>query len=494
MLEFARELMQLVDAVDQLSHVEEIQDSTSASCCHGWSLYWFWPKKNKKKNTRIAEMIPNERNTAETLHTRSPKTPWQRFLWRIWKFTQLLKQQKFRYATKAMVAAVLLATPAFMESTGDWFREWRMEWALITLMVVMTPTVGGTNIVAIYRIFSTILGVSAAALFYSLFPANMYILPILTWLFSIPNFWVILNHKHGKFGQFTLLAYNLVMLNKYNDRETNRVDVWWLAMQRFLAIVVGVVVGLFATSYVWPYEARVELRKGLSDLLIRLAWVYRKLVSTYANHSDIIVVPTDTEGHGPSHEEIKELAAQSFMDLELDIQRTLTELGGLLSQAPNEFRLKGAFPVDSYRLMLRSCRNIADQFMAMRTVIFKDAWIENVHHSLVLPVSRERREMAGNILLYFYLLASALRLKTPLPPQFPPAHAAWKSLLTKMRQLPIGQSQQLLDMDHVYMFYYAYVTMMESVIRELDKLGDNMKELFGELIPQSQWNEMFDTA
>lgn len=322
-------------------------------------------------------------------------------------------------------------------------------------MVVMTPTVGGTNIVAIYRIFSTILGVSAAALFYSLFPANMYILPILTWLFSIPNFWVILNHKHGKFGQFTLLAYNLVMLNKYNDRETNRVDVWWLALQRFLAIVVGVVVGLFATGYVWPYEARVELRKGLSDLLIRLAWVYRKLVSTYANHSDIIVIPSDADGHGPSHEEIKELAAQSFMDLELDIQRTLTELGVLLSQAPNEFRLKGPFPVDTYRLMLRSCRNITDKFMAMRTVIFKDAWIENVHHSLVLPVSRERREMAGNILLYFYLLASALRLKTPLPPQFPPAHSAWKSLLTRMRQLPIGQSQQLLDMDHVYMFYYG---------------------------------------
>lgn len=45
----------------------------------------------------------------------------------------MFKLQKIRYAFKAMVAAVLLATPAFLDATGPWFREWRMEWALITV-------------------------------------------------------------------------------------------------------------------------------------------------------------------------------------------------------------------------------------------------------------------------------------------------------------------------------------------------------------------------
>src|ERR1700710_1019881 len=105
-------------------------------------------------------------------------------------------------------------------------------------MVVMTPTVGGTNLVAIYRIFSTMLGCYVAFIFYTLFPANIYVLPFLTWLFSIPNFWIILNHKHGKFGQFTLLAYNLVMLNKYNYRDDESVEVGMLALQRFGAVAV----------------------------------------------------------------------------------------------------------------------------------------------------------------------------------------------------------------------------------------------------------------
>ncbi|KAI8136713.1 Fusaric acid resistance protein-like-domain-containing protein [Fennellomyces sp. T-0311] len=475
MVEFAHELIHLVDAVDKLAQNPHPEDD------HGrWWLIW----TRKRVAPSFHTIFPNERNTIATLHTPIPRTAWRRFMRDIWLLAETLKQQKIRYAIKATVAAVLLALPAFLDSTGPWFREWRMEWALITLMVVMTPTVGGTNIVALYRVLSTTLGVSAAAIFYRLFPANVFVLPILTWLFSIPNFWVILYHKHGKFGQFTLLAYNLVMLNKYNDREENTIAVEWLALQRFLAILVGVVVGLFATSYVWPFEARVELRKGISDLLIHLAWVYRKLLATYAE-------PDSGDHQALAIRKERHMATQSFMSLELEIQRTLSELSVMLAQAPNEFRLKGPFPAESYRLMLRSCRNIADKFLAMRTVIFKDAWIEQVHQDFILPVNQERKEMAGNILLYFYLLASALRLKTPLPPHLPPARAAWKRLLARLREIPVVKSQQVVERDNVYTFYYAYVTMMEDVIRELDKLGDNMRELFGALVPQEEWERLF---
>lgn len=354
-------------------------------------------------------------------------------------------------------------------------------------MVVMTPTVGGTNLVAIYRIFSTILGCYTAMIFYMLFPGNMYILSILTWLFSIPNFWMILNNKHGKFGQFTLLAYNLVMLNKFNDKETNSIEVWVLATQRCFAILIGVVVGLVATAYVWPYEARVELRKGLSDFLLRLAWLYQKLVSIYADYpvksrgnnntpakphivNLMEVGPNASETQILTFEAQRRLATQSFMDLELGLQRALLDLQSLLSQTPNEPRLKGPFPVDTYRNMLLSCQNIVDRFLSMRTVMLKDAWYKEVQHDFMTPVAQERREMVGNVLLYFYLLASALRLKTPMPPFLPQARKAWKSLLEQLMDMPIAKSKRLLEKDNAYVFYYAYVTLMEDIIRELDKV------------------------
>lgn len=387
-------------------------------------------------------------------------------------------------------------------------------------MVVMTPTVGGTNLVAIYRIYSTTLGCFVAMCFYLLFPDNMYILILCTWLFSIPNFWMILHHKHGKFGQFTLLAYNLVMLNKYNDRETHRIEVTHLALQRCLSILVGVIFGLFATAYVWPYEARVELRKGVSDFLLRLAWLYKRLVSVYSQRPSS--APTDSSVISfASLDDVRaqrQHTSQVFMDVELGLQRTLLELQELLKQTPNEPRLKGAFPVATYSDILASLQNITDKFASMRTVVLKDAWYEQVQHDFINPVSQERKEMVGNVLLYFYILASAMRLKTPLPPYLPPARKAWESLITRLRQLPVVQSKQLLEKDHVYLFYYAYVTVLEDIIRDLDKvipnvfffkkkssiylqyfydihitqLGANMTMLFGAIVPGDQWETLFD--
>ncbi|KAI7901238.1 Fusaric acid resistance protein-like-domain-containing protein [Cokeromyces recurvatus] len=491
MTEFARELITLVEKVEKLN------DKASKKLG-----IWTWlisSIKNRRDRHQTKQynhhllnttpFVPNERHRMNTLHTPVPKTKWHQFILRVWRLFSLFKLQKIRYAIKATIATILLATPAFMESTQNWFRTYRMEWALITLMVVMTPTVGGTNLVSIYRIFSTILGCYTAMVFYMIFPSNMYILPILTWLFSIPNFYLILNHKHGKFGQFTLLAYNLVMLNKYNDRDTNEVPVWVLANQRCFAILVGVIFGLFATAYVWPYEARVELRKGLSDFLLRLAWLYQKLVTIYSDYyprrhlyeqQRIIRLMEEERPETSSDTQIltfeaqRRLATQSFMDLELGLQRSLLDLQGLLSQTPNEPRLKGAFPVATYRTMLTSCQNIVDRFLSMRSIMFKDAWYEEVqHHDLMSPVCHERKEMVGNVILYFYLLASALRLKTPMPPYFPPARKAWKSLLVQLWNMPIAKSRELLEKDNAYIFYYAYVTLMEDIIRELDKVKLN---------------------
>lgn len=484
MIEFAHELITLVDAVEKLKEAK----SESVGRWLINSIKKFWHRRDSKDASasssshhnhllHIMPFVPNERNMLNTLHTPMPKTKWRRFFINVWRTFSLFKLQKIRYAIKATIATILLATPAFVEYSRDWYREYRMEWALITLMVVMTPTVGGTNLVAIYRIFSTVLGCYVAMVFYMLFPGNMYVLITLTWLFSIPNFYLILNHRHGKFGQFTLLAYNLVMLNKFNDRETNDVEVWVLANQRCFAIMVGVVVGLVATAYVWPYEARVELRKGLSDFLLRLAWLYQKLVSIYADFPHVVnlveVGPNASDAQIMTFEAQQRLATQSFMDLELGLQRALLELQSLLSQTPNEPRLKGAFPVDTYRTMLTSCQNIVDRFLSMRSVMLKDTWYDQVQHDFMAPVAQERKEMVGNVLLYFYLLASALKLKTPMPPYFPPARKAWKSLLKELEDMPIAKSKSLLEKDNVYVYYYAYVTLMEDIIRELDKVTYN---------------------
>lgn len=581
LLEFAKELMILVECVQSVFEYDEVQRSkgglwiwiktrlispckllkvivhrffeTDDFCIVWFFCCCFYTKPNHYKHgeeeahpnsadkpvekpvaitkkSSIDSFVPNNHNTFNTLHTPKPKTKIRKFFLTLWGFFSWFRKHTVRYALKSTLIALAIASMAFIPSTREYFLAWKMDWTLITVMAVMSPTVGGTNQVAVLRVLATMLGSVIAVLFYLFLPHQGPLLLFMSWAFSIPCFWMILNHKHGRFGMFSLLAYNLVVPFMYNHQnEEEVVDVIELAIMRCATVSAGVVIGLFVTAYIWPFEARREMRKGLSDLLIRLSWLYKQLVSEYSEYS--IVPVNQKEGSSKetnyahmvkqaisnskqdeivdrsvtSREELEALAKRNearsiqFQHVELELQVSLVELQGLLAYAPNEPRLKGPFPVKTYEAMLTSCQNILDKFLSIRIIILKDVWATQVRRDLMLPASQELMEMAGSVLLYFYLLASALQLKTPLPPYLPPAEKTRELLMLKLQQLPRITADLKKNnsaggdevKDECYMVYYAYVIMMESIIIELDNLGQEMKKLFGSLVPDEQWARCF---
>ncbi|KAF9087285.1 hypothetical protein BGX29_000908 [Mortierella sp. GBA35] len=509
---------------------------------------------------------PNMHNKADTLHTPRPSTFLQKWSTRLWKFLHVFRSFQVKYAAKTAVSAMVLLIPAFVDWTRPYFVQYRGEWALISMLIIMVPTVGGTNVVGIYRIMGTVVGCYIGVLIYLLFPADNILLPICCFLFAIPNFFLVLCSAYPRIGQVTLLAFNLVLIQTYNRRngdgtvppdddeddddevgghvtpskmlrrmgsllgETNPNDpnhasyVWTIALHRAVAVSLGVVIGVLVTSYVWPYEARVELRKGLSDLLLNISWLYNQLVAVYSTNLDrVSVVPEQKPYRSPrqrvqeilrrstfqarfqapadEYEELPEDPTESdmdrmnkeFMAIELSLQLQLLKLYALLEETPNEPRLKGKFPVRTYKNMLGSCQNILDRFLSMRLVITKDEWIESARRDFIVPVNKERREMVGNVLLYFYTIASALRLKTPLPPYLPPANRARLRLIQKIRQLPVVQNKVVMteDNDERYVFYYAYALVMDDVIRELERLGRWSQDLFGVITPAIEFEGWF---
>ncbi|KAK4517546.1 uncharacterized protein ATC70_000885 [Mucor velutinosus] len=567
LLEFAKELMVLVECVQSVFEYDEEQNKKGGfwqtmkrylispfwflcccfysrqrhADCHEQQTQTQDSASDKKKYTpvitkksSIESFKPNNNNTFGSLHTPKPTSKLRQFFLNLWAFFSWFRQHTVRYASKSTLIALAIASMAFIPATREFFITWKMDWTLITVMAVMSPTVGGTNQVAVLRVLATILGSVIAVLFYLFLPHQGPILLLMSWAFSIPCFWMILNHKHGRFGMFSLLSYNLIVPFIYNHRNEDEViDVIELAFMRCATVSAGVIIGLVVTAYIWPFEARKEMRKGLSDLLIRLSWYYKQLVSEYSEDNALSIAQTKDEASTnysslvkkaisdgrslsdntnsnsrlvTSREELEALARRNearsiqFQHVELSLQVSLVELQGLLAYAPNEPRLKGPFPVKTYEAMLTSCQNILDKFLSIRIVILKDVWATQVRRDLMLPASQELMEMAGSVLLYFYLLASALQLKTPLPPYLPPAEKAREMLMLKLQQLPkitadlkknnSPNSNESVK-DECYMVYYAYVIMMESIIIELDKLGQKMKELFGSLVPDDQWARCF---
>jgi hypothetical protein len=130
MIEFARELICLVESVQALSEAKGKKRTICALISQFFKKRTGSETKSSKKNNAF---VPNERHKMNTLHTPVPKTKWRQLVLRVWRTFSLFKLQKMRYATKSTIAVIILAIPAFIQSTGGWFREWRMEWALITV-------------------------------------------------------------------------------------------------------------------------------------------------------------------------------------------------------------------------------------------------------------------------------------------------------------------------------------------------------------------------
>ncbi|OZJ03585.1 hypothetical protein BZG36_03050 [Bifiguratus adelaidae] len=87
--------------------------------------------------TNNAKFIPNQRHMPETLHTPVPGNKISRYIRYFWSYAESLKSYTVKYALKTSLAIMLVATPAFIDSTKAIFREYRMEWCLITASITL---------------------------------------------------------------------------------------------------------------------------------------------------------------------------------------------------------------------------------------------------------------------------------------------------------------------------------------------------------------------
>lgn len=446
------------------------------------------PADPKNRAPLFPKVTPHAPNTALRL-SRTQLSTWGRIKQSIWALGESLRQREIKYSIKTGMAVAMLAAPAFIESTRETFMEYRGEWALISCFVVLSPTVGATNFLSLHRIMGTLIGATVAVIVFTLFKHQPVMLTLCSFLYSIPCFYYIVNYpQYATSGRFVLLTYNLTCLFSYNSRDDN-IPVLTVALHRATAVTIGVIWAFIVSRYWWPIEARRELGRVLSEFCVNICWFYQCLVSSYSVHPSILNkiasgktenlthhggADTGAEMNSPTH-----LAApiNEFMAMELHLQLKLIELQELLAQTQNEPRLKGPFPVALYRTILTSLQSTLDMLHSLRCATTQEDWYMEVRKQFIIPVNKERREMVGNIILYFSTLSAAFQLKTPLPPYLPPAEQARRKLVDAVRQLDIVKNKEIKASKHL--LYFAYVLLMSGVIKELEFLGRTLQEAFG---------------
>ncbi|KAI6002886.1 Fusaric acid resistance protein-like-domain-containing protein [Pisolithus albus] len=490
--EFAGELMCLTDAMRRIYAVE----SSRLSKQSWWRRCVInGPSENRHPKVSFPKVQPHAPSTVQT-PDRSNLSFFGRIKRSMWELGDRLKDRNIKYSFKVGMSTATLAALAFFDTTRPIFMQYRGEWALVSFFVVMSPTIGATNFLSIHRVLGTLIGALVAVGVYTLFHDKPVALAIFGFFFSIPCFYyIVAKPDYATSGRFVLLTYNLTCLYSFNLRRED-VSVLEIARHRSAAVIVGVLWALLVSRFWWPSEARRELSKGLGELCLNMGWLYTRLVAS--NSGLELDDPEETDPTGTrrvacegtpllskSASAILSNSIQEFMAmhvLELHLQIKLIELQGLLGQTQHEPRLKGPFPIMLYRSILTSLQTILDKLHSMRCVTTREEWCEQsssaeVRRDFILPVNKERREMAGNIVLYFSVLASAFRLKAPLPPYLPPAEEARKRLVDAIRQLDVVKNRDVKASKQL--LFFAYALTMKGVTQELDYLGRTLQDAFG---------------
>lgn len=160
-----------------------------------------------------------------------------------WRFTMKMREFEFKFALKTAITITIMALPAFLNNYQDQFYDYRLNWAMTSTIVVLTPSVGGTNSQGFFRLCGTWAGACIAILAWTIGNRNPYILSLLCFLISIPAFTLILKTKYSKLGQISMLSFSLILLNKYAanaDPVTGLIlNIYQLALRRGFAVSLG---------------------------------------------------------------------------------------------------------------------------------------------------------------------------------------------------------------------------------------------------------------
>lgn len=289
---------------------------------------------------------------------------------------------------KVGVGAALWALIAFIPETRPFYAHWRGEWGLLSFMLVCSMTIGAANTTGWSRFIGTVMGALIAIVSWQICQENPWALGFVGWLISLPCFYIIIAKGQGPFGRFILLTYNLSVLYAYSlslkegdhdeDEGGSHPLIFEITLHRASATLVGCVWGLIITRVIFPISARRKFKDGLSLLWLRMGLIWKRDPLSFL-----------LEGDKPNE----------YMDIgeEFALQRYLSRLDNIRSQALSEMELRGPFPDKEYGRIMDSTRKMLDAFHAMNVVIQKDSKASEGEAAILRYTAEERADLSARI-------------------------------------------------------------------------------------------------
>ncbi|PNS17515.1 hypothetical protein CAC42_8058 [Sphaceloma murrayae] len=481
----------LIDLADEIGHYLDLledlkieRDRSPHRPTFGWLK--FWRKEERLRLTKNPEdrLLQDDQMTGDDGPTHrippalrrqdslfvssgSTSTPWT---YKLWKTTLFFRRDDIRFASKVGIGAAILAAPAFVEETRPTFQHLRLEWGIVSYMVVCSMTIGAVNTSGLERFFGTALGAILAVIGWIITSAEAVPLMLYGWLVSLGCFYIIVVQKKGPMGRFIFLTYNLSALYAYSlsvkddedDDDEGGIDpeIWEIVLHRVISVMIGCLWAILITRVIWPISARKKLKEGICLLWLRMGLIWKR--------DPLALILNGTSGSKVT--DIRE---------EADLQTFLSSLDGLKGAAKSEFELRGPFPDKAFARILERTQRMLDNFHAMNVVISRNMKATQGEMDVLRYTQKERGALSARISHLFSVLSSTVKMEYPLNDVLPNIEHARDRLLARVFEYRRQSEGTASDAD--FEIIYAYVLATGQLAKDIAAIIKELELLYGTL-------------
>ncbi|KAG0057121.1 hypothetical protein BGZ83_001555 [Gryganskiella cystojenkinii] len=233
--------------------------------------------QEKSRSSTMPAAVPDRGKTTRTvlLGKRKPKT----FRYRLWEMVQPFKSDEVKYGFKMAIALTFIGLWAWLEWNVAALATDRGQWAMMTVMAVLSPTIGATIRVCLMRVAGSLIGTGWAIITYLAYPNNPYVICVMMMFISFVVAFLILQSKYPVMGIIMMLSYSSVTFAMYHGK-TNE-TVYEVSYKRTITVTLGILISVILNTFLWPVLARRELRKEIALLIGRQGVLFAELVNKY---------------------------------------------------------------------------------------------------------------------------------------------------------------------------------------------------------------------
>ncbi|KXS09285.1 hypothetical protein M427DRAFT_149942 [Gonapodya prolifera JEL478] len=389
---------------------------------------------------------------------------------KLWDSARFLDSYEYRFAIKVSLAVTLFSILAFVESTRDWFIEWKVRWAVITIFAIASPTHAGVLLSGFQRTLGTLIGASVAVASCLASSSVPYAFAALSIVSVTPLF--IAKYKgdpdYMKAATVAELTFSVIAIPQVTNTAAGE-TILRVAYERVLMIALGSVIIVLVNRLIWPRLARVELRKSLGETIEGIGTLYSQLASIFMTRRRFTQAETER-----------------IERLEQRLQLQIIQERVLLFLTQREPRAQGTFPHKTFHELIRSLQFVVDLLRSTRVVLSQTHFNEELDESDMLLLDADRVEMFRAVLVLIWIIRAALRIKQPLPAYLPDCVSPRVRLNEKFLKLRTASPSNANAW--ATLAFYSYSFAMTLVIWRLEKIAllkvilvRSIKSLYGEI-------------